>query len=65
MADDREVASETARYPPADITPTEFELFVAELLKAVAPLVEELQVTVHDRIKGVDGLDDFDATKHN
>jgi hypothetical protein len=56
------VASETARYPPPDITPREFESFVAELLEAVDPLVEGLQVTFHDRIQGVDGLYDFDAT---
>jgi Restriction endonuclease len=56
------VAFETAHYPAADITPAEFERFVVALLESVSPSVEALQVTLHDRIRGVDGLYDFDAT---
>lgn len=62
MPDPQEVAYETARYPPADITPDEFEQWVVGLIKSVAPLVEALEVTLHDKIQGVDGLYDFDAT---
>jgi len=62
VADAREVASETAHYPAADITPAEFEQFVVELLESVSPLVEGFEVTLHDKIQGADGLYDFDAT---
>jgi len=60
--DDSEVSSVTARYPPADITPAEFESFVAELLGSVATEVEDLDVRVLDTINGVDGSYVFDAT---
>jgi hypothetical protein len=56
------VAFETAHYPAADITPAEFERFVVALLESVSASVEALQVTLHDRIRGVDGHYDFDAT---
>lgn len=62
MKDDREVDRATAHYPLAEISPAEFELFVTELLRSVEPLVEGLEVTLHDRIPGVDGAYDFDAT---
>jgi hypothetical protein len=62
VKDEREVARATAHYPPADISPDEFELFVTELLGSVSPLVAGLEVTLHDRISGVDGAYDFDAT---
>lgn len=62
MTDDRNVAFETAWYPAADITPSEFEQFVVELLDSVTPRVDELEVTLHDKIEGADGLYDFDAT---
>lgn len=62
MADADEVAFETAHYPTADITPGEFEQFVVELLESVRPLVEALEVTLHDKLQGADGLYDFDAT---
>jgi len=60
--DETEVASVTARYPPADITPAEFERFVAELFGSAATEVEDLEVRVLDTIKGVDGSYVFDAT---
>src|SRR3954466_4172690 len=60
--DDSEVASVTARYPPADITPAEFESFVAELFDSAATEVEDFDVRVLDAIKGVDGSYVFDAT---
>lgn len=47
---------------PAKITPAEFEQFVVELLDSVGPLVESLEVTLHDKIQGTDGVYDFDAT---
>lgn len=62
MNDDSEVSSVTARYPPANITPAEFETFVAELLGSVATEVEDLDVRVLDTIEGVDGSYVFDAT---
>jgi hypothetical protein len=60
--DETEVASVTARYPPADITPAEFERFVAGLLGSAATEVEDLDVRVLDTIAGVDGSYVFDAT---
>jgi hypothetical protein len=52
----------TAHYPPADMSPAEFERFVVALLESASPLVEGLRVTLHDRIEGVDGRYDFDAS---
>lgn len=59
---DREVARPTAHYPPADLTPQEFEQFVVELLESVSPSVEGFQVILHDKLEGADGHYDFDAT---
>jgi hypothetical protein len=62
VANEREVAFETAHYPPADISPAEFEVFVAQLFESVGSVVSGLEVVLHDRIQGVDGTYDFDAT---
>jgi hypothetical protein len=59
---DEIVARPTAQYPPADITATEFEKFVAELLAATSPLLDDLKVTLHEVVPGVDGDYDFDIT---
>lgn len=60
--DSEAVARLTARYPPADITPGQFEEFVAELLSCTKELVSGLKVTLHDKVKGADGTYDFDVT---
>jgi hypothetical protein len=62
MSDDEETARVTAQYPPADITPAQFERFTVELFEATSPYVDGLQVTLHDKVEGTDGTDDFDAT---
>ena len=62
MRKEEQVARETAHYPVADISPAEFELFVAELFNSVTPLVEGFEVTPHERISGADGEYDFDTT---
>jgi hypothetical protein len=62
MPDDRSLASVTARYPAAEITPAEFEDFVVEVLESTDNLVEDLVVTLHDKIIGAGGEYDFDAT---
>lgn len=62
MPDDRHVAPVTARLPPPDITPAQFERFVVELLESVRPSVEAFEVTLHDKVRRVDGAYDFDAT---
>src|SRR4051794_5122992 len=62
MADDQDVAYETAHYPPADMSPAEFEQFVVELLDSVTGLVDGLSVVLHDKLEGTDGTYDFDAT---
>jgi hypothetical protein len=59
---DASIAPATAHYPPADITPGEFEEFVAQLLGSAMPEVDHLTVTLHDKIEGPDGAYDFDAT---
>lgn len=52
-----------ARYPRPSITPQEFEEFVArQLLGAAGSAVDDLTVTLHERISGADGAYDFDAT---
>ncbi|HEV2891137.1 MAG TPA: restriction endonuclease [Frankiaceae bacterium] len=60
--DDESVSRATAHYSPAEISPAEFERFVVELLDAASPNVDGLTVTLHERITGVDGTYDFDAT---
>jgi hypothetical protein len=62
VVDARDVAYETAHYPAAEITPAEFEQFVVKLLESVSPLVDAFEVNLHNKIQGVDGLYDFDAT---
>ncbi|MFC1404798.1 MULTISPECIES: restriction endonuclease [Streptacidiphilus] len=59
---DEDVARPTSHYPPADITPAQFESFVADLLWSAQPDVDDLKVTLHESITGVDGTYDFDAT---
>lgn len=61
--DDTRVARPTAFYPPADITPAEFEEFVAnQLLASAGTEVSDLQVTPHEKVRADDGTYDFDAT---
>jgi hypothetical protein len=52
-----------ARYPYPAITPGDFEEFVAaELLGAAGSVVDDLAVTVQEKVVGADGVYDFDAT---
>jgi hypothetical protein len=57
-----DIARVTARYPAAEITPAQFEEFVADLLATTRPFVQGLRVTLHDKIESADGTYDFDAT---
>lgn len=51
------------RFPPAEITPARFEAFVAdELLRSAGSEVDDLVVTLHDRVAGPDGGYELDAT---
>jgi Restriction endonuclease len=50
------------RYPPADMTPEEFEQWTAQILEAGGHGLDKFNIAVHDRISGVDGRFDFDAT---
>jgi hypothetical protein len=59
--DDTRIARPTARYLRPDITPGEFEKFVAGTLLGAAE-VDDLVITVHEKVAGVDGTYDFDAT---
>lgn len=56
------VARVTAHYPPAEISPGEFEEFVTELLGSAQQFVTDLKITLHEKIEGIDGTYDFDAT---
>jgi hypothetical protein len=61
--DDTRIARPTALYPSPDITPEQFEHYVAdELLRSAGSEVDGLKVTVHEKIAGPDGTYDFDAT---
>jgi hypothetical protein len=62
VPDDEAVEPATEHYPAAAITPAEFERFVVDLLGCSAPIVDGLDIRLHDRITGVDGTYDFDAT---
>lgn len=59
---DEAVSFPTAFYRSADVSPAEFESFVVNLLEATNPCVDNLTVTLHDRITGIDGSYEFDAT---
>jgi Restriction endonuclease len=52
----------TSHYPAPDMTPAEFEEFVVELLGSAKTHLDDMTVTLHDKIAGVDGTYDFDAT---
>ena len=49
-------------YPPADITPSEFEEWAAGVFESARTSLDDITVTIHDRITGTDGAFDFDAT---
>lgn len=60
--DDANIPEWAREYPPADITPAEFEEWVGGLLAVVESDLEDLRVTLHDRVEGVEGTYEFDAT---
>ncbi|WP_090934389.1 restriction endonuclease [Nonomuraea jiangxiensis] len=43
-------------------TPDEFEEFVQRTFQSMIPAIEDLRVTLHEIIRGVDGTYDFDVT---
>jgi hypothetical protein len=60
---DTRVARPTTFYPPPEITPSEFEEFVAsQLLGSAGSEVSDLSISLHEKITGVDGTYDFDTT---
>jgi hypothetical protein len=61
--DDTRVARPTAFYAQPEITPGDFEEFVAKQLIGPADSeVNDLSISLHEKIAGVDGKYDFDAT---
>lgn len=60
--DDEKVDRWVAHHPPADISPGEFEEFVADVLGASATGLANYTVQTHEVIAGSDGDYDFDAT---
>lgn len=57
-----DVDPESARYPGADLTPAQFEMFAADWLAEADPHADGFSVTVHQTIEAADGSYDFDAT---
>lgn len=62
MTENERVEPATARYPVADMSAARFEEFVVGLFSAVSDRVTDMRVTLHEKITGVDGTYDFDAT---
>jgi hypothetical protein len=62
MSDDRINDAAADRYSSDGLSPGEFEEYVVDLLGSAAPAVTGLVVTLHEKIRGVDGEYDFDAT---
>jgi hypothetical protein len=60
--DDLNESSWPQGFPAPDITPSEFEHWVAEVFESAAPGLEGLDVRLHEAIRGTDGSYDFDAT---
>jgi len=61
-ADDEAIDFASNRYLEAEMTPAEFEVFAADFLENGASAVEDVVVTLHERITVPDGNYDFDAT---
>lgn len=61
LADDR-VPAPMAMTALIELSAAEFETLVAELFGQASSHVDGLRVTEHDRVHGVDGTYDFDAT---
>jgi hypothetical protein len=59
---DSDVPQAMQQYPAADITPEEFEEWVADVFGSLASDLDDLRVEAHDRIQGTDGAFEFDAT---
>lgn len=60
---DQEIRVAPPAAPRPDISPAEFEEFVADrLLGSAAPHVSGLSVTLHEKVAGSDGTYDLDAT---
>ncbi len=62
VRDDEKVDRWVAHHPPADISPAEFEQFVADVLGAGGTDLANYTVQTHEVISGADGDFDFDAT---
>jgi hypothetical protein len=60
--DDRAIPSWVVQYPQPDITPAEFESFVAAMFRSAEPGIDSFRVASHEVISGTDGTFDFDAT---
>lgn len=61
-SDDESVGPERMWYPAPDLSFDDFEAFVVATFEQIAPQVDDLQVQPHEKIQGVDGDYDFDAT---
>ena len=60
--DDESVGPDRMWYPAPELGFDDFEAFVVATFEQIAPQVDDLQVQLHEKIQGVDGEYDFDAT---
>jgi hypothetical protein len=60
--DEEDIGDEPMWYPAPERGFEDFEGFVAGTFEQLAPELEDLRVELHERIVGVDGEYDFDAT---
>lgn len=59
---DHEIPLPMRMYPSPDITPGQFEVVVADLFRQTAGNVDDLEVSLHEKVRAPDGTYDIDAT---
>lgn len=60
--DDDVVPRPLRNQDPVELTPSEFEVFVVDMFRALGPDVANLDIQLHEQITAADGTYDFDAT---
>lgn len=60
--DDDVVPRPLRNQDPVELTPSEFEVFVVDMFRALGPDVASLDIQLHEQITAADGTYDFDAT---
>lgn len=60
--DDDDVPRPLRNQDPLELTPSEFEVFVVDMFRALGPDVANLDIQLQEQITAADGTYDFDAT---